>query len=99
MSKFSSHNMLLTILTRRLSLFEDLIADDKEKHGAVDIIYQTTNDVQQEVDDLIDATTADTASTPALSTPGPSNSAGDSGSPPPPEEPAGESEQPASLTA
>ncbi|KAJ7711066.1 hypothetical protein B0H16DRAFT_1480616 [Mycena metata] len=80
----------------RDDLFEDLIADDKEKHGAVDIIYQTTNDVQQEVDDLIDATTADAVSTPAPSTPGPSHSARDSGSPAPPEEPAGESEQPAS---
>ncbi|KAJ7199623.1 hypothetical protein GGX14DRAFT_661513 [Mycena pura] len=33
-------------------------------HGAVDITYQVTNDVQQEVDDLIDAASTDSASTP-----------------------------------
>ncbi|KAJ7190484.1 hypothetical protein B0H12DRAFT_1172658 [Mycena haematopus] len=46
-------------------MFEYFIATDKELHGAVDIVYQTSNDVQQEVDDLIHATTANTASTPA----------------------------------
>lgn len=45
-------------------MFEDLIVTDKELHGAVDIVYQSTNDVQQEVDDLIDASSANAASTP-----------------------------------
>lgn len=44
-------------------MFEDLIVADKKLHGAVEIIYQATNDVQQEVDDLIDAASADAAST------------------------------------
>ncbi|KAJ7026177.1 hypothetical protein C8F04DRAFT_1268348 [Mycena alexandri] len=72
----------------RDEFFEDLIAEDKELHGAVDIIYQATNDVQQEVDDLIDAATANAISTPAVSTPAPSNSGS-----PAPEGPAGEEEQ------
>ncbi|KAJ6615079.1 hypothetical protein B0H10DRAFT_2191214 [Mycena sp. CBHHK59/15] len=48
----------------RDAMFEELIITDKELHGAVDIVYQPTNDVQQEVDDLIDASSADAASTP-----------------------------------
>jgi hypothetical protein len=47
-------------------MFEDLITEDKALHGAVDIVYQTINDVQQEVDDLIDASAANVASTPAV---------------------------------
>ncbi|KAJ7635915.1 hypothetical protein B0H17DRAFT_1217186 [Mycena rosella] len=47
----------------RDAMFEDLIETDKKLHGAVDIIYQSTHDLQQEVDDLIDATSADAAST------------------------------------
>ncbi|KAJ7661259.1 hypothetical protein B0H17DRAFT_1212284 [Mycena rosella] len=46
----------------RDAMFEDLIETDKKLHGAVDIIYQSTHDLQQEVDDLIDATSADAAS-------------------------------------
>ncbi|KAJ7893315.1 hypothetical protein B0H14DRAFT_3125788 [Mycena olivaceomarginata] len=34
-------------------MFEDLINMDKTLHGAVDIVYQATNNIQQEVDDLI----------------------------------------------
>ncbi|KAJ7796340.1 hypothetical protein B0H14DRAFT_3494893 [Mycena olivaceomarginata] len=41
-----------------------LITEDKALHGAVNIVYQTINDVQQEVDDLINASTANVASTP-----------------------------------
>ncbi|KAJ7211302.1 hypothetical protein GGX14DRAFT_565175 [Mycena pura] len=48
----------------RDAMFEELILADKALHGAVDITYQVTNDVQQEVDDLIDAASADAASTP-----------------------------------
>ncbi|KAJ7887851.1 hypothetical protein B0H14DRAFT_2562622 [Mycena olivaceomarginata] len=43
------------------SLFEDLITVGKELHGAVDIVYQTSNDIQQEVDDLINASSANVA--------------------------------------
>ncbi|KAJ7825774.1 hypothetical protein B0H14DRAFT_3468291 [Mycena olivaceomarginata] len=46
-------------------MFEDLITEDKTLHGAVDIVYQTINDVQQEVDDLIDASATNVPSTPA----------------------------------
>ncbi|KAJ7854677.1 hypothetical protein B0H14DRAFT_3136485 [Mycena olivaceomarginata] len=35
------------------AMFEDLINMDKTLHGAVDIVYQATNNIQQEVDDLI----------------------------------------------
>ncbi|KAJ7198151.1 hypothetical protein GGX14DRAFT_573706 [Mycena pura] len=35
------------------AMFEDLIIADKALHGAVDIVYQATNSIQQEVDDLI----------------------------------------------
>ncbi|KAJ7853078.1 hypothetical protein B0H14DRAFT_3655805 [Mycena olivaceomarginata] len=35
------------------AMFEDLIIVDKNLHGAVDIVYQATNNIQQEVDDLI----------------------------------------------
>ncbi|KAJ7348434.1 hypothetical protein DFH08DRAFT_959837 [Mycena albidolilacea] len=35
------------------AMFEDLIIMDKKLHGAVDIVYQATNNIQQEVDDLI----------------------------------------------
>ncbi|KAJ7775867.1 hypothetical protein B0H14DRAFT_3588141 [Mycena olivaceomarginata] len=35
------------------AMFEDLIIADKALHGAVDIVYQATNNIQQEVDDLI----------------------------------------------
>ncbi|KAJ7487244.1 hypothetical protein B0H11DRAFT_2409900 [Mycena galericulata] len=48
----------------RDAMFEDLIGTDKELHGAVEITYQPTNEVQQEVDELIDATSANLASTP-----------------------------------
>ncbi|KAJ7136614.1 hypothetical protein C8R44DRAFT_728599 [Mycena epipterygia] len=48
---------------KRDNMFEDLIVADKELHGAVEIIYQANNDVQQEVDDLIAAASADIAST------------------------------------
>ncbi|KAJ7320993.1 hypothetical protein DFH08DRAFT_818816 [Mycena albidolilacea] len=51
----------------RNDLFEDLITADKELHGAVDIVYQTSNDVQPEVDDLINASFANVASTSATS--------------------------------
>jgi hypothetical protein len=34
-------------------MFEDLIIVDKNLHGAVNIVYQATNNIQQEVDDLI----------------------------------------------
>ncbi|KAJ6551558.1 hypothetical protein B0H19DRAFT_1264220 [Mycena capillaripes] len=47
----------------RDDLFEGLITHNKELHGAVDIVYQTSNDVQQEVDDLIDTSSANIAST------------------------------------
>ncbi|KAJ7807027.1 hypothetical protein B0H14DRAFT_3483623 [Mycena olivaceomarginata] len=46
-------------------MFEELITEDKALHGAIDIVYQTINDIQQEVDDLIDASAANVASTPA----------------------------------
>ncbi|KAJ6613711.1 hypothetical protein B0H10DRAFT_1951340 [Mycena sp. CBHHK59/15] len=42
-------------------MFDGLIKVDKVLHGAVDIIYQPTDDLQQEVDDLIDATRMNTA--------------------------------------
>ncbi|KAJ7476348.1 hypothetical protein B0H11DRAFT_2426842 [Mycena galericulata] len=48
----------------RDAMFEDLIVTDKELHGAVEITYQPTNEVQQEVDELIDAASANLASTP-----------------------------------
>ncbi|KAJ7715592.1 hypothetical protein B0H14DRAFT_3522584 [Mycena olivaceomarginata] len=35
------------------AMFEDLIIADKALHGAVDIVYQAMNNIQQEVDDLI----------------------------------------------
>ncbi|KAJ7687475.1 hypothetical protein B0H14DRAFT_2653804 [Mycena olivaceomarginata] len=35
------------------AMFEDLIIAEKALHGAVDIVYQATNNIQQEVDDLI----------------------------------------------
>ncbi|KAJ7653587.1 hypothetical protein DFH06DRAFT_1203982 [Mycena polygramma] len=44
---------------------EELITEDKALHGLVDIVYQATNDVQQEVDELIDASAANVASMPA----------------------------------
>ncbi|KAJ7215533.1 hypothetical protein GGX14DRAFT_562742 [Mycena pura] len=57
----------------RDAMFEELILADKALHGAVDITYRVANDVQQEVDDLIDAASADAASTPTSSDePGPS---------------------------
>ncbi|KAJ7883163.1 hypothetical protein B0H14DRAFT_3433036 [Mycena olivaceomarginata] len=46
-------------------MFEELITEDKVLRGAVDIVYQTINDVQQEVDDLINASATNVASTPA----------------------------------
>ena len=51
-------------------------------HGAVDITYQVTNDVQQEVDDLIDAASTDSASTPTSEDgPSPSEAANGLGNP------------------
>jgi hypothetical protein len=35
------------------SMFEDHIIADKALHSTVDIVYQATNSIQQEVDDLI----------------------------------------------
>ncbi|KAJ7794952.1 hypothetical protein B0H13DRAFT_2393217 [Mycena leptocephala] len=49
----------------RDAMFEVLIETDKELHGAVEIVYQNNDNIQQEVDDLIHASAANAASTPA----------------------------------
>jgi hypothetical protein len=46
-------------------MFDVLIETDKELHGAAGIVYQNNDNIQQEVDDLIHASTANAASTPA----------------------------------
>ncbi|KAJ7192192.1 hypothetical protein GGX14DRAFT_406591 [Mycena pura] len=51
-------------LEPRDAMFKELILADKALHGAVHITIQVTNDVQQEVADLIDPASADAASTP-----------------------------------
>ncbi|KAJ7616169.1 hypothetical protein DFH06DRAFT_1145673 [Mycena polygramma] len=64
-------------------MFEELITEDKALHGLVDIVYQATNDVQQEVDELIDASAANVASMPATDSDSDSGSMPPSGSVPP----------------
>ncbi|KAJ6626611.1 hypothetical protein B0H10DRAFT_2185638 [Mycena sp. CBHHK59/15] len=44
-------------------MFEGLIKKDKSLHGNVDIVYQASDDIQQEVDDVIAASSVDAAIT------------------------------------
>ncbi|KAJ6612073.1 hypothetical protein B0H10DRAFT_2223480 [Mycena sp. CBHHK59/15] len=44
-------------------MFEGLIKKDKSLHGNIDIVYQASDDIQQEVDDVIAASSVDAAIT------------------------------------
>ncbi|KAJ6612916.1 hypothetical protein B0H10DRAFT_2222693 [Mycena sp. CBHHK59/15] len=44
-------------------MFEGLIMKDKSLHGNINIVYQASDDIQQEVDDVIAASSVDTAIT------------------------------------